>query len=91
MTFDETQTITLTQEQARIHMVALSVCIERMKKRSERLDERIAEHRSNGEMALGLKKAEAKKPLSKKVAKIQQELDRMREIFGDLNNGKSNN
>ena len=91
MIFDETKTITLTPEQARIHIVALSVHIERMKRRAERLDAKTAEHRRDRELALALKMQAAKDHRLRMIADTQKELDRMREIFGELKDGKSRN
>ena len=78
------KTIELTPEQASTHIVALSVHIERIKRRVKVLDWKISEHRQRGEIAMAIKLNDSKNLRLQMIADTQKELARMRHIFGDV-------
>lgn len=76
------KTIELTPEQATIHLFALEVHIQRMKRRAEVLSWKEEDHKRRGENALALKMADAKNLRLRMIAETQKELERMESIFG---------
>ena len=91
ITFEETQTMTFTQEQARIHYFALKTHIKRMERALEHHDYKIAEFQQAGDLPMALKEMNKKQRRLNYLFNTQKELNRMCEIFGDLENGTGEN
>lgn len=87
MIFEETKTITLTQEQAETHIAALVTHIKRMTRKLAHNDMRIAECQADGDLAMALKISNSKQQRIQRIADTKKELERMRQIFGDRYNG----
>lgn len=90
-TFEETKTVSFTPEQASTHIAALVTHLKRMKRRYQGIKMEVAEHLANGERAMALKKQASNDARLQRIAETRKELDRMREIFPEVNNGNTKN
>ena len=84
MIIKETKTITLTPEQATTHIAALVTHIKRMTRKLAHNDMRIAECQAAGDLAMAFQISNSKQLRIQRIAYTQKELERMRQIFGDL-------
>ena len=91
MIFDETKTITLSPEQARIHIAALVTHSKRLARKLNHDDEMIAEYMRNGDRELADDAMAKKQRRIHFIMETEDELERMRCIFGDYQNGTSKN
>lgn len=90
MTFEESKIITMTPKQAKCHITALTLLVDRMERRLEHYDRKIAEYQAVGDLPMALKQSNAKQYRIGLIAETKKEIARMQKIFGDFSDGKSN-
>lgn len=86
-TFDETKQVPFTPEQARCHVAALCNRAKVMERKLADLDSMIAECAENGDHKQAQELYHKKQKRLAVIDFMRQEIDRMREIFGDVVNG----
>lgn len=91
MTFEEQKTITLTPEQAKIHIISMKVQKKNLLRKLSDYDWKIARYQSNRDLASALGKSISREWHKNLIEEIGKEIDRMEEVFGKYEDSTGEN
>ena len=90
-TFDEVKKVSFTPEQADTVIAALVVHLKRMKRHFQGVNIKIAKALADGEKDKVTELIASNDARLKRIAETRKELDRLRELFPEVNNANAEN